>query len=243
MDRKTSRSPLAWAKNHRAFRLAAWVIPRLNRYCRLSFSQEAEDLTLQELGQWGKVTAGLYVDVGAHHPWRFSNTAIYYLRGWRGINIDPTPGVMELFQKMRPTDTNLELAISTDECERTFYIYNESALNGIDCDRSEELAGTGMKLMRSIPVNTVPLVKVLQQHIKELPRSNFLSVDAEGHDLEVLQSNDWERYPFAWVLTECEGRDVASTLKSNTYHYLCDLGYVLRAKTGRTAIFSRTGKP
>jgi hypothetical protein len=44
---------------------------------------------------------GFYVDVGAYHPFLFSNTYIFYLRGWRGINIDATPGSMKLFNKFR----------------------------------------------------------------------------------------------------------------------------------------------
>ena len=61
---------------------------------KISFSQEAEDLVLSELAQFNKCYDGLYVDVGAHHPLRFSNTAIYHQRGWRGVNIDATPGSM-----------------------------------------------------------------------------------------------------------------------------------------------------
>ena len=59
----------------------------------------------------GKLT-GFYVDIGAHHPKRFSNTYIFYQRGWRGINIDAKPGTKEVFNKLRPRDINLEVPIS-----------------------------------------------------------------------------------------------------------------------------------
>jgi len=223
-----------------ATRCILLLLASINRRARLSFSQEGEDLALEELNQWRRVTGGFYVDVGAHHPWRFSNTAIYHLRGWTGINIDPTPRVMRIFQKLRPEDINLELAISSEESERMFYMYNESALNGIDCDRSEDLAGTGCRLLEKIPVNAVPLAKVLSQHCPTLPQPNFLTVDAEGHDLEVLKSNDWSRFPFEWVLVEVGGCEADDISCSPTGAFLKDAGYRLRAFTGRTGIFERT---
>jgi len=213
------------------------------RYLKRSFSQEGEDVLLDELAGFKRVVEGFYVDVGAHHPWRFSNTAIFHLRGWRGINIDANPGSKNLFDKLRKSDANIEAAVGESEGEQTYYIYNDSALNGVERDRTVELAGTSFKLLRTTTVVTARLETLLGQHIKELPTANFLSVDVEGYDLQVLRSNNWDRYPFAWILAECDGRDVASTFHSETYHYLKDLGYELRAKTGRTAIFSRTSKP
>lgn len=55
-----------------------------------AYSQEGEDLVLNRI--FGEQATGYYVDVGAHHPFRFSNTAIFYKKGWCGINIDPLPG-------------------------------------------------------------------------------------------------------------------------------------------------------
>ena len=52
-----------------------------------------------------------FIDVGAHHPMRFSNTYLFYKKKWKGINIDPLPGSMKLFNKLRPRDINLELGV------------------------------------------------------------------------------------------------------------------------------------
>lgn len=56
-----------------------------------------------------KKKIGFYVDVGAHHPMRFSNTYFFYRMGWSGINIDAMPGSMKEFKKYRRRDINLEL--------------------------------------------------------------------------------------------------------------------------------------
>ena len=101
--------------------------PQEDLYSTLSYSQEGEDLILKRLFDGQK--KGLYVDVGAHHPKRFSNTYLFYKMGWRGINIDAMPGSMEKFKEVRPEDINIEAAISDKDELLTYYIFNESALN------------------------------------------------------------------------------------------------------------------
>lgn len=204
---------------------------------KISFSQEAEDLVLFELAQFKSSHIGFYVDVGAHHPLRFSNTAIYHQRGWTGVNIDATPGSMSEFQRLRPKDINLECAVSNDCRERLFYIYNESALNGIDNDQTSQFQGSKYKLIDKIPVQTLPLKAILEKHFEQLPKSNFLTVDAEGHDLEVLQSNCWNRFRFQWILCELKLNKVSEIASDSIYQYLHGLGYELKAFTGRTGIF------
>lgn len=75
----------------------------------ISYSQSGEDRALYRYFE--RQDNGFYVDVGAHHPFRFSNTCIFYARGWRGINIDAMPQSMALFRKYRKNDINLEVAI------------------------------------------------------------------------------------------------------------------------------------
>ena len=92
-----------------------------------SYSQEGEDLVLAQIFE-GK-PPGFYVDVGAHHPIRYSNTYLFYRRGWRGINIEAMPGSMEEFRRVRPHDTNIEALVSLDRGSVPFFVFNESALN------------------------------------------------------------------------------------------------------------------
>ncbi|MDX9799068.1 MAG: hypothetical protein RBT05_09445 [Bacteroidales bacterium] len=76
----------------------------------ISFSQEGEDMLLSKLFELNE--KGFFVDIGAHHPIRFSNTYKLYLKGWRGINIDAMPNSMDLFKKYRSEDINLEIPIA-----------------------------------------------------------------------------------------------------------------------------------
>ncbi|AFZ46692.1 hypothetical protein Cyast_0718 [Cyanobacterium stanieri PCC 7202] len=109
------------------------------KYHQLSFSQEGEDRILNRFFE--RQEKGFYVDVGAHHPQRFSNTYLFYLKGWRGINIDPLPGSMEKFNQLRSNDINLELAISNQNESLTYYQFNEPALNGFSEDLAKERDG------------------------------------------------------------------------------------------------------
>src|SRR5689334_15261611 len=84
-----------------------------------SYSQEGEDMILARVFENQK--SGFYVDVGAHHPWRFSNTYMFYRRGWRGLNIDAMPDSMSRFRKARPRDINVEIPVLREEAVLNYY--------------------------------------------------------------------------------------------------------------------------
>src|SRR5690349_18351333 len=82
----------------------------LGLHWRRSYSQEGEDMVLRRVFE--HKAHGFYVDVGAHHPMRFSNTYFFYRRGWRGINIDARPGSKREFDRARPRDINVECGVA-----------------------------------------------------------------------------------------------------------------------------------
>ena len=82
----------------------------LDQSSNYSYAQEGEDRILMRYFDGRK--KGFYLDVGAHHPKLYSNTYLFYNQGWNGINIDAMPGSMEIFNKQRSRDINIEAAIS-----------------------------------------------------------------------------------------------------------------------------------
>src|SRR5262249_32770188 len=82
----------------------------LGEFATKSYSQEGEDMILNRI--FGEKKSGFYVDVGAYHPKRFSNTYFFYKKGWRGINIDAMPGSMKPFNAKRNRDINVETPVS-----------------------------------------------------------------------------------------------------------------------------------
>jgi len=80
-------------------------------YARRCYSQDGEDILLELF--LPRERSGFYVDVGAYHPIKPSKTFRRYCKGWRGLNIDATPDSMEVFQRIRPRDINVEAAVSS----------------------------------------------------------------------------------------------------------------------------------
>lgn len=145
---------------------------------------------------------GFYVDVGAYHPSLFSNTYFFYINDWRGINIEARPGSAALFDQMRPKDINLELGVSTERGEMTYYfIADDSTMNSFSRDFLEHIGMLG-SVTREIPVAVLPLAEILERHLPAGRAIDFMSVDVEGHDMEVLASNDWERFRPRFVVVE-----------------------------------------
>ena len=111
--------------------LAPWLKDKIYPpFAARSYAQEGEDRVLERFFDgWRKTTPGFYVDVGAFHPQLYSTTYAFYLKGWRGINIEARPGAMELFRRLRPNDINLELAVSDLKQTLTYYEFDDPALN------------------------------------------------------------------------------------------------------------------
>lgn len=181
---------------------------------------------------------GTYVDVGAHHPWRFSNTYWFYREGWSGLNVDATPGSMEAFRRARPRDRNVEAAVAGDARTITFFTFDEPALNTFDPAAVERAKLGGYRVVEERELPTTTLAALLHEHLPG-GRIDFLSVDVEGLDAEVLESNDWDAFVPEVVLAETLGQALDDVQASPIAGVLSRQGYSLLAKTANTAIFTR----
>ncbi|MFB6457701.1 FkbM family methyltransferase [Chitinophaga sp. Hz27] len=206
------------------------------RHSQFSFAQEGEDMILRRFFDNRK--EGFFVDIGAHHPIRFSNTYRFYLDGWRGINVDAMPGSMEAFRKIRPEDINLEVPVSDQKQVLKFYIFNEPALNTFSEKEAKTKDGlNNYKIVDVRDLETVTLSEILDKHLPEGKKIDFLSVDVEGLDLQVLQSNNWEKYRPEFVLVEDLMSDVSDSLEGPLYKYLQSKDYKLVARSYNTAFY------
>lgn len=207
---------------------------------QMSFSQEGEDMILSRLFE-GKKKKGFYVDVGAHHPQRFSNTYRFYLNGWRGINIDPLPEGMDTFREIRPRDINLEYAISDGEDELTYFEFNETALNSFSPELAEERDGLqNYRVVNKRKIKTHRLADILDKYLPNDQEIDFLNVDVEGLDLRVLQSNDWKKYrPFVVLAEDLPGLALNSAEETPIVDYMVSQGYELQSMSVNTLIFCR----
>jgi hypothetical protein len=195
------------------------------------YSQEGEDLLVARL--FGDKTDGFYVDVGAHHFARFSNTLLLYRKGWRGINIDATPGSMADFVRFRPRDINIECLVAADPAPRTFFMLDEPALNTASKDLVElrEREHVPFRVTRTATLRPRTLGSLLAEHVPAGQAIDLLSVDVEGLDLDVLTSNDWSRFRPTIVmvellttsLDEINGHEVVQFLRRYSYRPIAKL--------------------
>ncbi len=208
-------------------------------YYQKSWSQEGEDLILSRYFENVK-TNGFYVDVGAHHPLRFSNTYKFYKQGWHGINIDAMPGSMNLFDRLRSRDINLEKAVSDSKQMMTYYAFNEPALNGFSKELTEHRDGqANNKVIFKKNIETSTLEEILDQYMPKDQHIDFLSVDVEGLDFAVLKSNNWVKYSPDLILIEICGSTLDELLNNEVTIFLRQFGYTIYAKCVNTVIFEK----
>ncbi len=206
-----------------------WLKNKLFSTLNVSFSKSGEDVQLRKL--IGASDPGAYVDVGCWDPKKASNSYFFYLRKWKGICIDPNPGLIVPYQQIRPDDTFLNMAISTREGELKYYMFDENhdSMNTLDQD-FVSLHHLEDKIIQTKQVPVKTLKSVLDQHLAQEDRLDFFDIDVEGFDLEVLKSNDWEKYRPKIILCEAD-EPLEMSLSSDITLYLKEKDYKLIGKS------------
>lgn len=211
-------------------------LERLDPFVNLAYSQDGEDMILRRLFE--RQERGFYVDVGAHHPFRFSTTCYFHRRGWRGLNIDPNPEAIAAFARARPADTNVCVGVSDMTGDLSFHFFNEPALNTFDADLAAERAQLpGYRLLETRTVPVRRLNDLLATYLPPGQGIDFLSIDVEGMDLPVLRSNDWNRFRPHFLLVEAHERTVLAIENDPINVFALAAGYRLIAKTLNTLIY------
>lgn len=191
--------------------------------------------------------AGFYVDVGAHHPLRFSNTYFFYRQGWSGINIEPNPEAALPFLFFRPRDLHVQMGVNEAAGMMKYYCFSDAALNTFDSNlahKREQVSSNRIVDVLEIAVDR--LDAILDQRLPAGKQIDFLSVDVEGLDLAVLRSNDWTRFRPRCVLAEALGLSSLAELPVNEIAcFLQATGYEFFAKSFNTLFFrdSRWTRP
>ena len=209
-------------------------------FSQFSYSQEGEDLVLNKL--LGNKSNGFYIDIGANHPIRFSNTWFFYKKGWRGINIEPNPDMFKLLEEYRPHDVNLNIGISDVNDTLDYYMFNEPALNTFsENERDQYLLKDEYSIINQLKINVETLGNVFtHMNLSKNQEIDFISIDAEGFDLKVLQSFDIKVYSPKVILIEIlEVKSIMDVLHNEIYIYLTSMNYYLYLRTGNTFIFKK----
>ena len=207
------------------------------RFTQLSYGQESEDLLLNRLfiGQKN----GFFVDIGAHHPMRFSNTFSLYQAGWRGINIDANPLSMEAFKQLRPADINLELGIGERQNVLTYYQFNEPALNTFSENvMKQHKKNPHFYVVEKHKIAVFPLAEILEKYVpREIKSIDLLTIDVEGLDLEVLKSNNWDKFRPKIIVVESFITDLEQLQDCPIHCFLKEKNYQIISKLHNSSIY------
>jgi FkbM family methyltransferase len=165
------------------------------------FSQFYEDYVLAYVFQG--TPKGTYVDVGANDPDDWSVTKHFYLKGWRGVNIEPNLDLLAVLKARRPEDANLGVGISDEAAELTFYKFEQRA-NGLSTF-DPEIAARHKASGYSYEELTVPVVTLTDALARSGTVSggfDFLNIDVEGFERRVLRGLDFRKHSPRVIMLE-----------------------------------------
>lgn len=183
----------------------------------ISYAQVLEDVILNRALR--NVHNGFYIDIGGYHPERDSVTKYFYDQGWRGINVEPGANYFPEFVRLRPRDTNLQVAVSDHEGEAIFYEMDQtSTLESCFADRQPD-AQTGQY---TVPLTT--LTSIWERHAPN--EVHFLKVDVEGHEEAVLRGADFKQHrPWIMVIEAKEPNRLDVPTHDKWEHLVTGSGY------------------
>ena len=216
-------------------------IRQKKKFKKISYSQCGEDLLIQFIFDQLKIKNPSYLDIGAHHPFYLSNTALMYENGSTGVNIEPDPDLFKNFLKHRRKDKNLNIGIGESEGFANFYHISTPTLNTFSKHEAENYINEGdyrITRLSNIEVNT--LKKVIQHYCAN-KFADFLNIDAEGIDELIIKSIDFsDNYPIVICIEtisfSTSGRGVKN---AELIKRICNEGYILYADTYINSIFVR----
>ena len=216
----TLTKPKSW----RSFLKASEISKGFDHSFNISWSQCAEDLAILSAVQY--INKGRYIDIGAHHPSRYSVTRHLYQNGWCGVNIEANSYLLPKFFLERPRDENIWAAVGKKR-EYELSVLSESGMSTTSKDWMDQALAHNIQLIDVIKVPGISLRQILDQHFSKT-KCNLLCIDIEGADLEALESIEFEsleldRHP-DWLLLETFP-PVQSALETDSVRFAMDNGY------------------
>ena len=190
----------------------------------ISFSKSGDDIQLMKL--INQTQPGAYVDIGCWDPIKSSNTYYFYLRNWKGICIDPNPELKNLYKQFRPKDIFINSGIGSSNIYLDYYMFEESSMNSFSSDFVLKHKDT-LKIINKVNMPLYTLEEVLERNDISKWRLDFFDIDAEGFDLEVLKTNNWNKFRPKIIVIESDlsieediHSEITIYLKEHDYKFL-----------------------
>ncbi len=161
----------------------------------VSYAQNREDIIINAF--FDNKPKGFYVDVGANHPVQDSVTKLFYEKGWRGINIEPNQDLLKEIKYDRPEDINLGVGVGEKEAEAVLRQYTESSgLSTVseEVKNAENIYYDELKKKYVDIKISIKSLKTIFSEQESLPKIDFMKIDVEGLEYDVIKGNDWSKF-------------------------------------------------
>ena len=206
------------------------VYKRKFKYKKNSYSFNGVDLIIEYI--FKNKNTGFYLDIGAQHPISNNNTYLLYKKGWRGINIDLDQKNIDLFNLVRPNETNLNCAVSNVEGETDLFFYHDSSpINTLNKEVSN-FQNAKVKEIKKIKTKTLNNILYSLNFDKQI---DYMNIDVEGYEEKILDGFNLRKYKpkvvsiefldFKMNKLEFKNNDIKTLMDSNIYKFFINNDY------------------
>ena len=189
------------------------------------YAEFAEDVMVNRILK--KIKKGFYVDIGAYHPYKGSLTYNLYSRKWNGMNLDISKSSIDLFNIARPSDININCAVS--EFNGETYYYENSPINQQNSLIPQD------DNQKKIKIQSYKLSEILK--MQNVNSVDYINIDTEGNELEVLMGIDFSKINPTLFTIEDNSFDLNNEIKKKKIIFLKEKNYELINIIGVTMFF------
>lgn len=208
-------------------------------YYNESYSQAGEDRCYGFLFAQLNINKPSYLELGVCKPILGSNTYRFYKHGGRGILIEADSTLISEIRSKRPLDVILNIGVSTTNSnEADFYVFDVEGYNTFSKEEAlNREKSSSSKIVRTDKVLLKSVNNIIKENFDTYP--DFLSIDIEGLDFEVLKSLDFEKFPIPVICAEtCTFSETHIKPKDKSIeNFMLTQGYFLYADTYLNSIF------
>lgn len=202
-----------------------------------SFSQNGEDIYI--FNYFNRKRKGFYIDIGAYHPKRFSNTYLLNHNNWYGINIEANPTLIQKFNKDRPHDINLNIGVSDKKDTLKFYLFDPLTLSTFSERMKNSYLNQKYNLIDILSIDVLSLDNICNEYCKD-KKIDLLTIDVEGYELEVLSGlNKISNLPKLICIESIDHNQDDRKKLENILTLLNNLNYIKIKQIGVNSIFEK----
>lgn len=198
---------------------------------RGSWAQCREDLIVDTLFQekYG-IRKIKYMEIGANAPKWLSNTYYFYRNNGRGVLVEPNPTLCRKLKKYRKRDIVLNVGIANSDGYLSYFEMDTSTLNSFSEEYAKQLEEQGYKIIDKKEIRVIPIGNIFKKYGK----FDYISIDTEGIDFEILKMIDYQKYAPYVICIETQEfqverkrddfQEINEFMKSKGYYIYMDTG-------------------